>query len=55
MVGAEKAPLSKICRTYPTMKKLGTITLPKGDAFLEITGEELIGRPFCPPPYPHPE
>ena len=31
MLGAEKVPLSKICRTYPTMKKLGTITLPKGD------------------------
>ena len=24
-------------------------------AFLEITGEEMIERHFCPPPYPHPE
>ena len=41
MVEAEKVPLSKICRTYPTMKKLGTvITLPKGDP-------KNIGTKFC--------
>ena len=41
MVGAEKVTLSKICRTYPTMKKLGTvIALPKGDP-------KHIGTEFC--------
>ena len=25
--GCKKAPLSKICQTYPTMMKLGTVTL----------------------------
>ena len=30
--GAKKAPLPKICHTYPTMMKLGTVILyPKRD------------------------
>ena len=28
-VGGKKDPLPKICRTYPTMVKLGNYTLPK--------------------------
>ena len=29
--GDKKAPLPKICHTYPTMMKLGSYTLPKED------------------------
>ena len=28
---SKKAPLPKICHTYPTMMKLGSYTLPKED------------------------
>ena len=31
MGGGKKAPLPKICHTYPTMMKLGSYTLPKED------------------------
>ena len=30
--GSKKAPLPKICHTYPTMVKLDSYTLPKEDS-----------------------